>query len=152
MAFRRSHEKERRTRATIAAAGKGFIALLAVAGNFAAAELPTDYMKSLQAAARTENPGFTAFSAQRGQAWFNARHGTDWSCSTCHTENPLDKGRHATTGRSIAPMAPATNPDRLTDAAKIEKWFKRNCGDVIGRACTPIEKGDVIAYLTSLKP
>lgn len=135
-----------------AAARVGLAALLVVGANIAAAELPADYMKSLQAAARTENPGFTAFSAQRGRAWFNTRHGTDWSCSTCHTENPLEKGKHATTGRSIAPMAPAANPERLTDAAKIEKWFKRNCGDVIGRTCTPIEKGDVIAYLTSLKP
>ncbi len=48
-------------------------------------------------------------------------------------------------------MAPAANPERLTDTAKMEKWFKRNCGDVLGRACTPSEKGDVIAYLTSLK-
>jgi hypothetical protein len=33
----------------------------------------------------------------------------------------------------------------------MEKWFKRNCGDVLGRVCTPAEKGDVIAYLNSLK-
>ena len=116
-----------------------------------AAQVPADYLQSLQTAARAAEPGFTVFSAQRGQTWFSARHGSDWSCSTCHTENPLAAGRHATTGRSIAPLAPAANPERFTDVAKIEKWFKRNCNDVIGRACTPAEKGDVLAYLTSLK-
>ena len=115
------------------------------------AQVPADYLKSLDAASRATEPGFAGFSAQRGQAWFSSRHGTDWSCSTCHTDNPLASGRHATTGRSIAPLAPAANPERLTEVAKIEKWFKRNCGDVLGRACTPVEKGDVVAYLTSLK-
>lgn len=115
------------------------------------AQVPADYLKSLDAASRAADPGFAGFSAPRGQAWFSARHGTDWSCSTCHTVNPMAAGRHATTGRSITPLAPAANPERLTDVAKIEKWFKRNCADVLGRACTPVEKGDVVAYLTSLK-
>ena len=34
--------------------------------------------------------------------------------------------------------------------AKVEKWFARNCNDVLGRACTPVEKGDVLAWLLSL--
>lgn len=126
------------------------IALLLLAGA-AAAEVPPDYLRSLDADARANAAGFPGFSAARGAAWFNSRHGTDWSCATCHTDNPLASGRHATTGRSIAPLAPAANPERLTDTAKIEKWFRRNCNDVLGRACTPTEKGDVIAYLTSLK-
>jgi mono/diheme cytochrome c family protein len=124
--------------------------LLALSGP-TLAEVPSDYLQSLQAAARAADPAFSSFSASRGQGWFNARHGTDWSCSTCHTENPLAAGRHATTGRPIAPLAPAANPARLTDVDRIEKWFRRNCNDVIGRACTPAEKGDVLAYLTSLK-
>ena len=128
-----------------------YTTLLLVFASASEAQVPTDYLKSLETAARAAEPGFAGFSAQRGRAWFNARHGTDWSCSTCHTADPLTAGRHATTGRSIAAMAPAANPERLTDTAKIEKWFKRNCGDVLGRACTPVEKGDVIAYLTSLK-
>lgn len=126
-------------------------ALLLALDGAAAAQVPADYLQSLQSAARAADPAFTAFSAQRGQDWFNSRHGTDWSCSTCHTEDPRATGRHTRTGRSIAPLAPAANPERLTDVAKMEKWFKRNCNDVIGRACTPGEKGDVIAYLTSLK-
>jgi hypothetical protein len=124
--------------------------LLALSGA-ALAEVPPDYLRALQAAACSADPAFNTFSGSRGQDWFNARHGTDWSCSTCHTENPLSAGRHATTGRTIAPLAPAANPARLSDVERIEKWFKRNCNDVIGRACTPAEKGDVIAYLTSLK-
>ena len=127
-----------------------FIALLLLAGT-ATAEVPADYLRSLDVAARASAAGFSGFSATRGATWFASRHGTDWSCATCHTDNPLSGGRHATTGRSIAPLAPAANPERLTDAPKIEKWFKRNCTDVLGRTCTPAEKGDVLAYLTSLK-
>ena len=126
------------------------LALLLFAGA-TGAEVPPDYLRSLDAAARAGTPGFAGFSAARGAQWFASRHGTDWSCATCHTERPLASGRHATTGRAIEPLAPAANPQRLTDAAKIEKWFKRNCNDVLGRACTPAEKGDVIAWLTSLK-
>lgn len=124
--------------------------LLALNGATFAA-VPPAYLQSLQAAARAADPAFDAFSASRGRDWFNARHGTDWSCSTCHTDNPLSVGRHATTGREIAPLAPAANPARLADVDRIEKWFRRNCNDVLGRACTAAEKGDVLAYLTSLK-
>lgn len=31
-----------------------------------------------------------------------------------------------------------------------DKWFKRNCNDVLGRQCTPAERADVLAYLLSL--
>jgi len=126
-----------------------FFALLFLAAA-AAAEVPADYLRSLDTAARADAAGFAGFSAARGAAWFSSSHGTDWSCTTCHTANPLGGGKHATTGRAIAPLAPAANPERLTETAKIEKWFKRNCNDVLGRACTAAEKGDVIAYLTSL--
>ena len=33
------------------------------------------------------------------------------------------------------------------DFAETEKWFGRNCDSVIGRACTPLEKGDFISYM-----
>jgi hypothetical protein len=48
-------------------------------------------------------------------------------------------------------MAPSANPQRFTDAAKVEKWFKRNCNDVLRRSCTAEEKGDFIAYMLSIK-
>jgi hypothetical protein len=54
------------------------------------------------------------------------------------------------TGKVISPLAPAADPERFTSTAKVEKWFARNCNDVLGRACTPVEKGDVLAWLLSL--
>ncbi len=100
--------------------------------------------------------GFVALSGQpavaaRGQEFFTSKHGKDWSCSTCHTAKPTVDGKHATTGKVIAPMAPAFNPQRFTDAAKTEKWFRRNCNDVVGRECSPAEKADVLTWLLSLK-
>jgi len=91
-------------------------------------------------------------SAERGKAFFATRHGREWSCASCHGAPPTDPGRHAATGRSIAPLAPAFHPQRFTDAAKADKWFRRNCNDVVGRECTPGEKADVLAWLMTLKP
>ena len=80
-----------------------------------------------------------------------ATHANDWSCATCHTRNPTHPGKHIKTNKLIPPMAPAINPERFTDRAKIDKWFKRNCNDVLGRTCSAQEKGDVLTYLMSLK-
>lgn len=71
------------------------------------------------------------------------------SCSTCHGNDPRQAGRHAETGKPIEPMAPAVNAGRLTDPAKVEKWFRRNCRWTLGRECTAQEKGDFIQYLIS---
>ena len=89
--------------------------------------------------------------AARGEQWYLARHGGEWSCASCHAERPTAAGRHASTGRTIAPLAPAANPKRFSDEAKVEKWFRRNCKDVLERACTPAEKADVMAWLLGLK-
>lgn len=99
----------------------------------------------------TAQAGATA-SAPRGQQLFTARHGREWSCASCHAARPVEPGRHATTGKSIGALAPAFNPERFTDAAKAEKWFRRNCNDVMARECTAGEKADVLAWLVSLKP
>jgi Domain of unknown function (DUF1924) len=48
-------------------------------------------------------------------------------------------------------MAPHFNPTRFTDTAKTEKWFRRNCNDVVGRECSPGEKADFLTWLVSLK-
>jgi len=87
----------------------------------------------------------------KGQQLFTSRHGREWSCSSCHGELPTQAGKHAATGKPIAPLAPAFNPDRFADAAKTEKWFRRNCNDVMGRECTAAEKADVIAWLRTLR-
>jgi hypothetical protein len=112
---------------------------------------PADLQKTYEAASGGSEPSFGGFSARRGEQFFKSTHGAEWSCSSCHTENPKADGKHAKTGKMIAPLAPAANPERFTDAVKVEKWFKRNCNDVVGRLCSAREKGDVIAFLLSLK-
>ena len=66
-------------------------------------------------------------------------------------ENPTTEGKHANTGKPIAPLAPGFNPQAFTDVAKVDKWFRRNCKDVLSRECTAAEKADVMAYLVNLK-
>ena len=90
--------------------------------------------------------------AARGQAFFTARHGGEWSCASCHGTTPTAAGKHASTGKPIAPLAPAFNPERLSSEAKVEKWFRRNCRDVLSRECSPAEKADVVVWLITLKP
>ena len=97
--------------------------------------------------------GFAATpDAARGQAFFTTTHGREWSCASCHTPQPTQPGRHANTGKAIEPLAPAANPRRFSDEAKVEKWFRRNCNDVLGRECSADEKADVRAWLAGLKP
>jgi cytochrome c553 len=93
-----------------------------------------------------------AAQAARGQVLFTSKHGKDWSCSSCHNAPPTTEGKHASTGKRIDTLAPAFNPKGFTDAAKTEKWFRRNCNDVMGRECTVTEKADVLAWLMTLKP
>ena len=113
------------------------------------AQPPEQTLADLKATAQIE-PGFKGFSAARGEQFFKSTHGGDWSCSTCHTQNPAAQGKHTKTDKPIKPLAPAANADRFTDPAKVEKWFKRNCNDVLNRACTPLEKGDVLTFLLSV--
>ena len=115
------------------------------------ASTPAELQRTYAAEAANASPGFRGFSAERGRRFFTTTHGNDWRCASCHTETPTAEGRHAVTGRTLRPLAPAANPVRFTDAAKVEKWFRRNCRDVVGRECTAVEKGDVLAWLTSLR-
>ena len=87
----------------------------------------------------------------RGQLLFTTKHGKDWSCATCHSATPTVDGKHATTGKLIGPLAPAFNAERFTDIAKSDKWFRRNCNDVMGRECTAVEKADVLSWLMMFK-
>jgi cytochrome c peroxidase len=113
----------------------------------------------LAAAAATSAEMLSAYAAQaggagqaaRGQSFFTSTHGKEWSCSSCHTPSPTGAGKHASTGKPIQPLAPAANPQRFTDTAKTEKWFRRNCGDVLGRECSAQEKADVLAWLQAQK-
>jgi hypothetical protein len=117
---------------------------------------------SLAPAARAATPAqlLAGYSAQagsaavpnRGQQWFTSRHGHEWSCASCHGAVPTQVGKHAATGKQIGALAPAFNPERFTDTAKTEKWFRRNCNDVIGRECSAAEKADLLSWLLTLKP
>lgn len=98
----------------------------------------------------TAQAGAPAVSA-RGQQFFTTRHGRDWSCASCHGNPPTETGKHASTGKPIGPLAPAFKVERFSDSAKVEKWFRRNCNDVVGRECTAAEKADVLSWLLTLK-
>ena len=109
------------------------------------AEVPRDFL------ARFEKEAGTAASAERGARFFTAKQGGEWSCASCHTERPTLAGRHARTDKAIAPLAPAANAERFTDATKVDKWFRRNCNDTLNRLCSAQEKADVMAWLLALK-
>lgn len=100
--------------------------------------------------ARQENPGFTEFSAQRGEAFYREVHKTGKaetpSCTSCHTTSPARAGL-TRAGKTIAPMAVSVSPDRYTNERKVEKWFRRNCNSVLGRTCSATEKGDFITFM-----
>ncbi len=91
-------------------------------------------------------------SAARGKAFFFATHSGGkpnvGSCTACHGKNPRNTGR-TRAGKPIEPMAVSVTPSRFTDAAKVEKWFGRNCKTVLGRVCTAAEKADFIAFMAS---
>ena len=90
-------------------------------------------------------------SIARGEQFFNAKHGKEWSCASCHENPPNHDTKHIVTGKVIKPLSPNSNPDRFTDQAKVEKWFKRNCNDVLARECTAQEKADVLSWLMTVK-
>lgn len=89
-------------------------------------------------------------SAERGRTFFTQTHGGEWSCASCHGQPPTGPGRHAGTGKRLDPLAPAANPRAFTDSARVDKWLRRNCRDVLERECTAAEKADLLAYLISL--
>jgi hypothetical protein len=121
-----------------------------LAAQAAYAETPGDILAELKTEAAA-TPGFQGFSAAHGESFFKTKHLHDLSCSACHTDNPAAEGKHAETGKLIKPLAPSANPERFTDMKKVKKWFRRNCNDVLDRECTAQEKGDVLAYLMTVK-
>ncbi|HWI80770.1 DUF1924 domain-containing protein [Ramlibacter sp.] len=130
------------------AAGRaaGALLLAALAASGAGAATPQELLAGYAAEARA------APSPARGQQFFGATHGREWSCASCHGVPPTADGKHASTGKRIAALAPAFGAGRFTDPARVEKWFRRNCNDVAGRECSAGEKADVLSWLLTLKP
>lgn len=103
-------------------------------------------------AAKSSAPSFSGFSATRGQTLhsktFAGGKANTPACTSCHGTSPRDTGRNLT-GKTIEAMAASVTPSRYTDPAKVEKWFGRNCNEVLGRECSAQEKGDWLTYMIS---
>lgn len=139
------------TALTLGAAAALALALLLGLPSRAGATPPlaAELLREYQAAARAARPAFAGFSAAEGRRIYQEAHlqdGQRVSCATCHTADPRQGGR-TPAGKLVEPLAPQANPARLTDRADVEKWFKRNCKQVIGRECTAEEKGHFVTYL-----
>lgn len=114
------------------------------------AETPAGLIAGYTVEAAKTTPGFSP-SAQRGQAFFTKPWGVSRKmpdCTACHGKNFKVPGKHVVTGKPIDPFSPAVNPERFTSFKKTEKWFKRNCTEVVGRECTAAEKADFIQFVT----
>ncbi len=85
-----------------------------------------------------------------GEKMFNTNYGTGKpdtpGCTTCHGKTPQGMGE-TRANKPIDPIAVSRTPARFTDAAKVDKWFLRNCKGVIGRECTAQEKVDFLTYM-----
>lgn len=130
---------------------KMFITLLLLCGASPVfAETPASLATGYAAEAAKTTPGF-APSAQRGQTFFTKQWGVSQKmpdCSACHGKNLKADGKHVITGKRIEPFSPTVNAERFTDSKKVEKWFKRNCKEVVGRECTAAEKADFIQFVS----
>lgn len=111
-----------------------------------------DLLAQYATAARADTPTFSGFSAARGEILhtrkFSGGKPDSPACTTCHGDNPRGAGR-TLTGKPIDAVAVSVTPKRYTDPAKVEKWFKRNCSEVLGRACTAQEKGDWLTFMAT---
>jgi len=132
-----------------------FLGGLAMLGMTSAVALAAETPASLMARyAQEAGIPVSALSADRGAALYRTDHpGRDAqpvSCASCHTDSPKQPG-NTRVGKRIEPLAPVANRGRFTDAAKVEKWFRRNCQDVLQRECSAHEKRDFIFWLSQVK-
>ncbi|MGZ8210870.1 MAG: DUF1924 domain-containing protein [Burkholderiales bacterium] len=129
--------------------------LLFVAVISAYAASPNELLQTYAAQAKQESASFKEASSSAGDKFYHTavKHssGKQISCATCHTADPRSAGKHEKTGKEILPLSPSVNKARFSDPANVEKWFKRNCQDVLERACTAQEKANFIAYALSVK-
>ncbi len=126
---------------------------LMLASVAAQAETAQQIGRTYAAEAAARQAGF-APSAKRGETFFRQRFANNDkmpACTSCHTDSPLNAGQHVVTGKAIRPLAVAANGQRFSDPAKVEKWFGRNCREVIGRDCTPAEKADFVTTMSEAR-
>jgi hypothetical protein len=130
---------------------KFFVTLvLLLSSQFCFADTPASLINGYSVEAAKSAPGFKA-SAQRGQAIFTKEWGVSQkmpNCTVCHSKNLKVPGKHVVTDKVIEPLSPTVNPERFTSLKKVEKWFKRNCTEVVGRDCTDAEKADFIQFVS----
>lgn len=134
-------------------AGRSLISIVVLAGAIVSAgagETTKAVLDFYAGQAKAADPGFSGFSAERGEHLFRTKFSTGRpdtpSCTTCHTTDPRKTGQ-TRAGKDIEPMAASANPKRFADQAKTEKWFGRNCRNVLGRECSAKEKGDFITFM-----
>ncbi len=112
-----------------------------------------DLLSRYAAEAKAAAPSFAGFSAVRGKSLhnqnFSGGKADTPACAACHGQDPRRTGT-TRTGKVIEAMAVSVMPSRFTDPAKVEKWFRRNCQEVMGRTCSAQEKGDWLSYMNSL--
>lgn len=128
-------------------------ALLALASTALADPARDAVLAALASQAKQADPAFAGFTVERGEALYRTEHATKdpnvSACASCHGTDPRAAGQNVKTGKTIEPMAVSANPKRYTNPDETEKWFRRNCKDVLGRECSPIEKGDFITFLAT---
>ena len=102
--------------------------------------------------AKAANAAASGFSAERGKALhtqnFASGKANTPACTSCHGKDTRAAGR-TLVGKQNDPMALSVSPSRYTDPVKVEKWFKRNCTEVLGRECSAQEKGDWLSFMFS---
>lgn len=121
-----------------------FLFAFLLTANTAFAASPQELLTAYEAKSAKAVPA-------RGEQFFNAKHGKDWSCASCHDSLPNHETKHIVTGKVIQALSPSRNSARFSDPAKVEKWFKRNCNDVLARECSAQEKADVLSWLITIK-
>lgn len=121
-----------------------FLFAFLLTSNTAFAASPQELLTAYEAKSAKAVPA-------RGEQFFNAKHGKEWSCASCHDSPPNHDTKHIVTGKVIQALSPVRNSARFSDPAKVEKWFKRNCNDVLGCECEAQEKADVLSWLMTVK-
>ena len=109
-----------------------------------------DLINHYAAQVKSETQSFAGFDSNRGKDLFLKEFTTGKkatpSCTSFHTNNTTQSGK-TRAGKPIEPMAVSVNPTRYQTLKKVEKWFRRNCKSVLGRECTPTEKGDFLSFM-----